>query len=258
MKSKWLTWALTLAALFTAGPLSAQIIGGRVMDRTSNEPIKDVIVEVLNADGRTLNRGRTDRDGFFVFELRSPGAYRIRTQRIGYRTNTSEPMDVQLRQTVQVEVKLSTGDVELEPIRVTAKSEPPHSRALEQEGFFDRERIGFGKFLTQYEIQQRAPLETSEVFRGVPGVGLVPAGGTHYNITITRGGDNCSPRIILDNMGVEQQDLDNLVKPGDIAGIEVYRGPSEIPGRWLGQRSTCGLIVIWTRRGDPAETAPRP
>ncbi|HEX8245557.1 MAG TPA: carboxypeptidase regulatory-like domain-containing protein [Longimicrobium sp.] len=256
MKSKWYAWALVLGALLVAHPLSAQIMGGRVMDAASNEPVKDAIVEALNNAGRTVNRGRTDRDGFFVFEFREPGVYRIRTSRIGFTTNTSDTVRVDLRQTVQVEVKLTTGAVALEPLRVTAKSQPPHFQQLDQEGFYQRERIGFGRFLTQYEIQQRAPLETSEVFRGVPGVGLVPAGGTHYNITITRGGDNCAPRIVLDNMNVDQQDLDSLVKPADIAGIEVYRGPSEIPGRWLGQRSTCGLIVIWTRRGEPNQ--PRP
>lgn len=250
MKHNWHARALALAALFLAAPLSAQIMGGRVMDRASNEPIKDAIVEALNDAGRTVNRGRTDRDGFFVFEFREAGVYRIRTQRIGYRTTTSDSVRVEQRQTVQVEIKLSTGDVELAPLTVTAKTEPPHSRQLDQEGFYDRERMGFGKFLTQYEIQQKQPLETSEVFRGVPGVGLVPAGGTHYNLVITRGGDNCSPRVMVDNMAVDQQDMDSLVKPQDIAGIEVYRGPSEIPGRWMGQRSACGLVVIWTRRGN--------
>jgi hypothetical protein len=251
MKSKWLAWVPVLGALLTTAPLSAQILGGRVMDRANNEPVKDVIIEVLSPEGRTTNRGRTDKDGFFVFELRQPGVYKVRSSRIGYRTATSDTVRVETRQTVQVEIKLSTGDVELEPLRVTARSEPPHFRQLEDEGFYQRERMGFGRFLTQYEIQQRAPLETTEVFRGVPGVGLIPAGGTHYNITITRGGDNCSPKIILDNSQVDQSDLDNTVKPQDIAGIEVYRGPSETPARWIGQGSSCGVIVIWTRRGEP-------
>jgi carboxypeptidase family protein/TonB-dependent receptor-like protein len=251
MKSKWFARAAALAALLVAGPLSAQIIGGRVMDASNNEPVKDVIVEALNADGRAVQRGRTDKDGFFAFEFRQPGAYRIRTQRIGYTNSTSEPVQVDLRQTVQVEIKLTTGAVALEPLRVTAKTEPPHNRQLEEEGFYQRERIGFGKFLTQYEIAQRQPLETTEVFRGVPGIGLVPAGGSHYNLVLTRGGDNCSPRLLVDNLPIDQTDLDNMVKPQDIAGIEVYRGPSETPARWMGQRSACGLIVIWTRRGEP-------
>ena len=254
MKSKTYAWALALGALLVTHPLSAQIMGGRVMDRTTNEPVKDAIVEAINDGGRVVNRGRTDRDGFFVFEFREPGAYRIRTQRIGYTTNTSDPVQVDLRQTVQVEVKLTTGDIALEPLRVTAKTEPPHFRQLEQEGFYDRERVGFGKFLTQYEIQQRQPLQTSEVFRSVPGVSLVPAGGSHYNLVLTR--DHCSPKVMIDNMTVDQSDMDNVVEPGDIAGIEVYRGPSEIPGRWMGLRSGCGLVVIWTRRGEPNQARP--
>jgi hypothetical protein len=255
MKPRWYAPALALAALVLARPLAAQIIGGRVMDRASNEPIKDVIVEALNTGGRTVNRGRTDKDGFFVFEFREPGVYRIRAQRIGYGTINSDTVRVEMRQTVQVEVKMAAGEVALEPLTVTARSQPPHSRQLDTEGFYERERIGFGRFLTQYEIQQRAPLETSEVFRGVPGVGLIPAGGTHYNIVLTRDG-NCSPKVLVDNMPIDQSDMDNVVKPNDIAGIEVYRGPSEIPARWLGQARSCGLVVIWTRRGEDQQTRP--
>lgn len=34
----------------------------------------------------------------------------------------------------------------------------------------------------------------------------------------------------------------------DIEGIEVYRGPSELPGEFMGPDSRCGVIAIWTRR----------
>lgn len=251
MTSGWTARAAAFAALLLASPLSAQILGGRVMDKTSNEPIPEAVVEVLNPTGRSIQRTRTDRDGFFVFELRQPGEYRVRTARVGYQTVTSEGVSVEQRQTVQVEVHISTGEVALEPLRVTARSQPPRSGFLEREGFYERERSGFGIFLTPYELSQKSgAVQTSELFRGVPGVNLTPSGGSRYRINMTRSGGACPPRILLDGNPVADSDVDNFVEPQDVSGIEIYRGPSEVPGRWMGQRSACGLIVIWTKHGE--------
>ncbi|HEV7589605.1 MAG TPA: carboxypeptidase regulatory-like domain-containing protein [Longimicrobium sp.] len=251
MKPRWTAWAAAFAALLLGSPLSAQILGGRVMDKTSNDPIPEAVVEVLNPAGRSIQRTRSDRDGFFVFELREPGEYKLRTARIGYQTVTSEGVQVESRQTVQVEIHIATGEVALEPLRVTARTTPPRSVWLEREGFYDRERSGFGLFLTPYELSQRVAVQTSELFRGVPGVNLTPAGGSRYRINMTRSGSNCPPKMLLDGSPVADSDVDNFVQPQDVAGIEIYRGPSEVPGRWMGYRSNCGLIVIWTKRGEP-------
>jgi hypothetical protein len=250
MKPRWTACSAVFAALLLGSPLSAQILGGRVMDRTTNDPIPEAVVEVLNGNGRSVQRSRSDRDGFFVFELREPGEYKLRTARIGYQTVTSEGVQVESRQTVQVEIHISTGEVALEPLRVTARTQPQRSSFLEGEGFYDRERSGFGLFLTPYELSQKTALHTSEFFRGVPGVSLTPAGGTRYRLNMTRSGGACPPRILLDGNPVLDADIDNYIQPQDVAGIEIYRGPSEIPGRWMGQRSACGLIVIWTKHGE--------
>jgi hypothetical protein len=162
---------------------------------------------------------------------------------------TSEGVQVESRQTVQVEIHISTGEVALEPLRVTARTQPPRSAWLEREGFYDRERTGFGLFLTPYELSQKVAVRTTELFRGVPGVTLIPAGGSRYRINMTRSG--CPPKMLLDGSPVADSDVDGFVQPHDVAGIEIYRGPSEIPGRWLGYRSNCGLVVIWTKRGEP-------
>lgn len=250
MKPRWTMLAAAFAALLLGSPLSAQILGGRVMDKTSNDPIPEAVVEVLNPTGRSIQRTRSDRDGFFVFELREPGEYRLRTARVGYQTVTSEGVQVESRQTVQVEIHIATGEIALEPLRVTARTQPPRSVWLEREGFYDRERGGFGLFLTPYELSQRVAVQTSELFRGVPGITLTPVGGSRYRITSTRAG-NCSPKMLMDGSPVADSDVDEMVQPQDVAGIEIYRGPSEIPGRWMGYRSNCGLIVIWTKRGEP-------
>jgi len=44
-------------------------------------------------------------------------------------------------------------------------------------------------------------------------------------------------------------DIDAIVRPEDIAGLAVYRGPSEVPVEYA-SGSSCGVIQIWTRRGN--------
>jgi hypothetical protein len=249
MKPRWTAWAAALAALLLGSPLSAQVLGGKVMDRANSEPVPEAVVELLNANGRSIQRTRSDRDGFFVFELREPGEYRLRTARVGYGTVTSDAVQVESRQTVQVEIRIATGEVALDPLTVTARTSPPRSAWLEREGFYDREKSGFGVFLTQAELSQRMAVRTSDFFRGIAGV-QVRSTGTRNVVTMTRSG-SCAPRVLLDGGPVAGSDLDSFVQQQDVAAIEVYRGPSEIPGRWMGFSSSCGLIVIWTKRGEP-------
>ena len=44
-------------------------------------------------------------------------------------------------------------------------------------------------------------------------------------------------------------EIDNLVKPEEIRGIEVYRGESDTPAEFGTRWVQCGTVVIWTRRG---------
>ena len=41
--------------------------------------------------------------------------------------------------------------------------------------------------------------------------------------------------------------INDFVIPIEIAGVEVYRGPSELPAEFAGMESRCGAVVIWTK-----------
>jgi hypothetical protein len=41
--------------------------------------------------------------------------------------------------------------------------------------------------------------------------------------------------------------MDDLVRPEDILGLEVYLAKGEIPVEWDDTRSECGVVVVWTR-----------
>jgi hypothetical protein len=40
----------------------------------------------------------------------------------------------------------------------------------------------------------------------------------------------------------------NSIQPDQIEAIEFYAGPSETPPEYSGLNSTCGVLVIWTRK----------
>ena len=44
--------------------------------------------------------------------------------------------------------------------------------------------------------------------------------------------------------------IDDFVSLSDVEAIEVYRGPSELPGEFHGMHSggNCGAVVVWTKR----------
>ncbi len=57
------------------------------------------------------------------------------------------------------------------------------------------------------------------------------------------------PRV-RDNPAEEAARALNMVDPSTLAAVEIYRGPAEIPGEFIDSDSKCGIILLWTRRGD--------
>jgi hypothetical protein len=44
--------------------------------------------------------------------------------------------------------------------------------------------------------------------------------------------------------------VEYLPRPKEIAGIEVYAGPSGVPAQFVGQDRQCGMVLIWTKDGS--------
>ncbi|HEX8905274.1 MAG TPA: carboxypeptidase regulatory-like domain-containing protein [Longimicrobiaceae bacterium] len=246
-----------LPALLLSAALQAQSFVGKVMDRAGEGPVQAATVEALGPGDRVAARARSAADGAFTLHLREPGDFRLRVQRIGYRTATSEAVPVAAMQTVRVELRISTSEIALDPLTVVARTDAPRSPRLEREGFYARQQMHVGAFVTRQDIERSKPLHSTETLRGIPGVRVHPIGGTTQHIAVItrreRGG--CVPLLLVDNMVMGAEDLDLQIPPNDIEGIEVYRGPSEIPGRYISLASPCGLIVVWSRDGNPDMSA---
>ncbi|MFI5312469.1 MAG: hypothetical protein ACHQQ3_14625, partial [Gemmatimonadales bacterium] len=64
-------------------------------------------------------------------------------------------------------------------------------------------------------------------------------------------GGLCPPPIYIDGQrfapGADAEQMLATVDPGDVAGIEVYNRPGNIPIEFGGTLSEgCGVIVVWT------------
>jgi len=239
-------------------------IVGQVLDRRSGRPVEAanvVLSDTLLAEDRER---MTDGSGRFMFTDLSPGMYRVTVDHL-----TFDPLDQLVRlpsdRTVQVDFELSVDPIELAPIVVTALRE----KRLELQGFYDRrelgEAIGGGVFLTRDDIQDAGAIRVTHYLGRIPGVRTECTGGANNNCTIrmTRGAPSLSSRaeygcqnanVYLDGVRVIRDggggdSIDNFVTPSEIAGIEVYRGPSELPAEFGGAVGRCGAIVIWTGPG---------
>jgi hypothetical protein len=262
---------LPLAACLLATPLPAQILRGKVLDAATGAGVAETAVRALSPEGRDVGHGRTGADGTFSFQLRVPATVHIEAQRTGYRTTTTGELPVGLHETVNVEVKLSAAAIAIEPLRVTARVQPPRRRTLELNGFYDRERQGIGKYLRREEIERHGRSNLAQVLSYVPGTAVLRRGMHDYIYFPRNGGpglgrlrssagrapakwgppgNGCLPRLFVDGMRAAydiDSDINSVVDPEQVEAVELFRGPSEIPVEFNDSNSQCGVILIWTR-----------
>jgi hypothetical protein len=222
----------------------AQVVRGRLLDAETGVAIAGGTVVLLTEDSVPVRSGDSDPSGNFLLSAPQPGAYRLQAERLGYRTSTTPPIELEARDTLQVEYRLSTQAVVLQPLTVVTT---PRRLAGPLGGFYERmERGAFGTFISREQIDARHPVYASDLLRTVPGIQLVP---TWWGRTVVLMRGWCVPQIVLDGMRIRTSSIDDLVSPMDLEGIEIYRSAAEAPAELAGPNANCGVIALWTRRG---------
>jgi len=251
------TLVLIALLLLTALPASGQQVrvAGRVVDEESEQPLPTATVIARRADGTFLRSLVTDSLGRFEFIVTRTSAVRLFAQRIGYRSAGTPVLHFDGHRFLQVEVRLHAEAVLLAPLEVIVWLDVDRSPLLDDFRF--RSAHGTGLYITRRDIEARRPMYVTDMLRSVPGVQLVGGGaGTRPRIELGRGaGQGCATQIFVDGMlmtrGAAAADirLDDVVSPGSVEGIEIYRGLSTIPPEFLNAESQCGVVAVWTRRG---------
>jgi len=229
------------------------VVVGGVYDRAQNVPVPQAWIQLAwvgetppgfdPPGGTTL----TDTDGRFAFEALPVGRYRLSVDALGYRT-LSEEVKIEGASPFTLSVRLAPEAIELEGIVVASVRNP----WLEERGFYRRQLRGMGTTFTADDIRDLRIHQVTDLFRMVSGVTLQGAGSPVSPFISFRGG--CRPDVVIDgtNFGPNVR-IDDQVLPGDVQGIEIYRGATT-PG--LFSFNSCGAVLIWTlgaasREGQP-------
>ena len=214
-------------------------ISGLVLDQETNDPVMGVEMSVDGTSALSI----TNDQGEFRFEEVLSGSLILRSRRLGYQERT-DSLSVPEGALIDVTVRLSTEPVELEELVVEVRS-----RLLEQRGFYERQRTGYGGvFIDRESIEDRNPNVITDLFRTMSGLRVVYGGlfgpkvFVNQNITFSDGGLGCEPSLMLDGVRSTMRSYD-FIDPVEVEGLEVYAGGGA-PG---GFSDPCGTIAIWTR-----------
>jgi len=137
--------------------------------------------------------------------------------------------------------------VALAPVEATSRPRQPPARLV---GFYERSaKRRQGHFLTRDIIDQARASRTSDLLRRIPGLAFRQTRKGGFAI---RGRGGCEPQVYIDGMDVAMfgtaTSVDDLVRPADLEGIEVY-GSASIPVEFIRNHpgDECGAVMLWTR-----------
>ena len=230
------------AAQSSASTQSAQppayILRGTVRD-SAGAPVPEAEVTVIEPP--SLRRQLvTDSAGRFALEGVPAGPLTIRVHRLGYAASTVELAIGSASAETQVEIVLASVPAQLEEVLV----KPDIPGRLREFYQHRQQRRSFARFLELTDIRRLAPTSSSELFRSVPGI-TIRSSSTGGNTIRIRG---CQPTVWVDGQRIPGAELDDVIQPNDIGGIEFYPSSAGIPPQYMDPTNRlCGSILVWTR-----------
>ena len=201
-------------------------------------PLSDAVLG-LERQGQTISRVRSGNDGRFTFTDVPAGSASITVRRLGYQ-----------QRRLNLDIGAATAKEPLEvamvPVATDVEAVTIEGASGKLQAFNDRRtRNNFGYFFDQNEIRKKNPRYVSELFRTIPGARLQTSRRTG-NILELR---NCTPRIWLDGVRADGAEIDEIISPSEIAGIEIYPSFAGVPAEYMDKENrACGVVLVWTRQ----------
>lgn len=242
---------IAIGWVVAGAPLAAQkgsaFVYGSVVDRLTQAPITNARI-THQGDGRVVS---SDSLGFYRFHELGAGIVRFSVRAPGFPL-TVFTVALTNGERMERDVELDSAlaglrDSTAQPLpEVTVEAAPSLGRRYRD--FERRKASGRGQYLTAADIEIMGSSTLQDAVRGLRGV-LLDCQGTSCFIRMSRAPLHCQPEYIVDER------VDNVFGPTvpvrDIQALEVYLGPSDVPGEFGGSNSACGIIVIWTKSGPP-------
>ena len=224
-------------------------LSGRVVDRSSGAPLPRVEI-VLLGDNRQVT---TDSSGRFLFIAVPAGAVHLLVRAPSFapaRVVIELAVGQELERTIVLDSTAAAGSAAQSLPGMTVTAPAPVDRRFVD--FEHRRRTGRGQYLTRVDIEKSGAYSIQDAIRAMRGVAVECGGGMGCYVRMVRGPMRCQPDYVVDRR------VDHTFGPStpirDIEALEVYTGPSDVPGEFAGRTAGCGVIVIWTRAGPPRRT----
>jgi hypothetical protein len=202
-------------------------------------PLRDATASILGSAIHVV----TGANGRFRIVALPAGQYILVVRHLGF-APTSVAVDAAAGDTLRLSFTLDRIASPLDTVLITA------ARSIQRLAEFEaRRKAGFGQFMTQGEIDSRNSVFVADLlisFRSVQ-VRLGRFGRSADNLRAGCAYDIYQDGVLLPN----PVNLDDLPSPKELAGIELYAGPSSMPLQYKnsGHAGFCGVILIWTRGG---------
>jgi hypothetical protein len=201
----------------------------------------------------TIQRGpAVDTDSLGRFDTKDvrPGDAEVMIQSLGYSPGVFKIHILDGGVTEKVFSLDFTGH-RLAAVAVQARAEQMMSRYSD---FEQRRQRGLGAFLRWDQLTDEKYGSVGDALRTIRGVRIQCNQQTFECFAVMARSRSCLPVWIID--GMEAASFHENTPIRDVYGLEVYRGPGEIPGEYSGSNAACGVIVMWTKSRPFRSTSP--
>lgn len=222
---------------------------GRVRDQDWGQVIRGMEVSIEDTDFRA----ETDAQGYFRIPDVPWGQYTLVFDHPSY-GHREHALRVIGGRSHQLEVHLPPQAIEMAPIIVRVR---PRRWYGDMVGLQDRIDRGAGYIMTRDRIDERQPIHLGDMLRAVPGVDVTQRGSSvtgTFQVQMRNAqnmmGQPCPPAVWVDGMKWrDSSSAFTAILGFELEVVEVYNGPAEVPGEFLDSDASCGVVVVWTRRG---------
>lgn len=214
-------------------------IRGTVRD-TLGRPLTNARVVVPGNDVEAA----TAAGGAYTLDQLPAGTWSVEARAVGY-----QPMrlvlDLKSGEDAVADMRLAVVPAVVDTVRVRADLS-----ARNLNGFEERKKAGMGGyFMDEAKITARRAQWMSDLLRGTPGITIQPRNNGRDEVRMRGLGGNgdCWPTVYFNGVEapVDRGVIDDIVRPDDVKGVEIYPGTATMPMQYRG-RTGCGSIVIWT------------
>ncbi len=222
-------------------------VTGTVISAADKQPLANARVGIANGP-----QARTNERGEFSITNAPLGTRMLDVRALGYYPEHRD-IDVEVGG-APVRVSLMTMRSVLDTIKVTARA-----ISTDIAGFEQRSQTGAGRYYGAEFISRFGLSSADQVLKRVPGLKIVHDFSTSDDIITMRSasavhgdptGGSCSPNVYVNNVRLGEataDDIDSWAPVNKIIGIEVYNA-GFAPPQFSEGMSSCGSIVIWTKR----------